>query len=234
MHWSAVPLLAAAVFASGCVRVEHHGPAQHSSQTIERDNAELVQVDLNMGAGTLRVSDGDAKLMRADFDYDIPAWKPEVRYNSAAGRGTLHVRQPEVHEANLGNNKYEWDIRLNREVPLEVSLHFGAGEAHLDLSHLTLRRVAVDMGVGKLDLDLRGKPQKSYDVRVHGGVGEATVRLPSDVGVVAKAHGGIGEISASGLRHDGDRYVNEAYRTSPVTIRVEVEGGIGAIHLISD
>ena len=234
MDWRCVPLIAGAFGLAACVHVEHEGPVQHDSQVIERDNAEVVQVDLNMGAGTLRVSGGTDKLARVDFDYDIPSWKPEVRYNSAAGRGTLHIRQPETHEANIGHNRYEWDLRLNKDVPLEIGLHFGAGDARLDVGSLNLRRVNVEMGVGKLDLDLRGNPKKSYDVRVHGGIGEATVRVPSSVGVVANAHGGIGEISAPGLRKDGDRYVNDAYRTSPVTIHMEVEGGIGSIRLVSD
>jgi hypothetical protein len=234
MDWKCVPLVALAIGSAACVRFEHNGPVQHDSKVIDRDNAEIVQVDLHMGAGTLRVGDTADKLMRADFDYDIPGWKPEVRYNSAAGRGTLHIRQPEVREANVGHNKYEWDVRLNRDVPLEIDAHFGAGDAKLDLASLNLRRVSIDMGVGKLDLDLRGHPKKSYDVRVHGGVGEAVVHVPSDVGVVADAHGGIGEISASGLRKSGDRYVNDAYRDSAVTIHLQVEGGIGSIRLISD
>src|ERR1039458_5551387 len=37
------------------------------------------------------------------------------------------------------------------------------------------------MGVGELHMDLRGKPKHDYDVRIHGGVGEATIHLPRDV-----------------------------------------------------
>ena len=90
------------------------------------------------------------------------------------------------------------------------------------------------MGVGQLDLDLRGTPKKSYDVRIQGGVGEATVRLPSNVGVEAEARGGIGEVHASGLRKEGSRYVNEALADSKVAIHLEIEGGVGSIRLISD
>jgi predicted membrane protein len=71
-------------------------------------------------------------------------------------------------------------------------------------------------------------------VSINGGVGEATVRLPSDVGVYAEARGGIGEISAKGMHQDGSTYYNDAYRKSPVTIKLDVHGGIGSIKLISD
>ena len=90
------------------------------------------------------------------------------------------------------------------------------------------------MGVGKLHMDLRGNPKRSYDVRIRGGVGEATVRLPADIGVEAQAEGGIGGISAHGLHHQNHRYFNDAYDTAKVKIHLDIRGGIGAIRLISD
>jgi len=83
-------------------------------------------------------------------------------------------------------------------------------------------------------LDLRGKTTHDYNVRVHGGVGEATVRLPQDVGIYATAHGGIGEIRVSGLNKQGDHWVNDAYDKATVRIHVEVEGGVGQINLIAE
>jgi hypothetical protein len=49
--------------------------------------------------------------------------------------------------------------------------------------------------------------------------------------VRATAHGGIGAIHVRGLKKDGDAYVNEAYGKSPVTVKVQVEGGVGEINL---
>jgi hypothetical protein len=46
-----------------------------------------------------------------------------------------------------------------------------------------------------------------------------------------RARGGIGEIRAGELKKDGDIYTNDAYGKSPVTLQVEVEGGIGQINL---
>ena len=226
-----VPLLA--VCLAGCV-MERPGPTQHDFQTVERDSSELVRVNLIMGAGNLRVDSGTDKLAAADFTYNLASWKPEMRYTSGAGQGSLTIRQSESHQPHLGKNEYEWDLRLNREVPLDLTVHFGAGEAHLNVGDLTLRSVDVEMGVGRLDLDLGGRPKQSYNVNVSGGVGEATIHLPVGVGVDAEATGGIGSIQASGLRKRGDRYFNDAYPDSKVTIRLTVHGGVGSIRLIAD
>lgn len=88
------------------------------------------------------------------------------------------------------------------------------------------------MGVGELNLDLRGKPKRGYDVRVHGGVGEATIRLPNDVGIKAEARGGIGQIEMRGLEKRGDRWVNAGHEDADVTIHLNVAGGIGAIRVL--
>src|SRR5689334_14086519 len=208
---------------TGCmsVKVDHPGPTQHDSVSFDKGNADVIRATLKMGAGKMRVGPGSAdKLVRADFDYSVPSWKPEVEFNS----GTLRISQPEGRGATLGNNTYEWNLRVNPDTPLELTINFGAGEAHLDLGRLTLRRVALDMGVGQVDMDLTGTPQHSYDVRVHGGVGEATIRLPSGVGVEANVRGGIGDISARGMRQDGSMYYNDAYKKSPVTVHLDVEG----------
>jgi predicted membrane protein len=104
----------------------------------------------------------------------------------------------------------------------------------MDLGGLTLRDVDIEMGVGQLDLDLRGTPKMSYDVRIQGGVGEATVRVPSNVGVQAQARGGIGEIQARGFRRDGRFYYNEAFGDSKVVIHLDIQGGVGSIRLLED
>ena len=232
MNGSTVLLLAGILSLNGCV-FEKAGPVLNDFPVLERDDSEVVRVNLHMGAGDLRVGSGTQKLMRADFAYNVPAWKPEVHYSSTDKHGTLRIEQPSGGHMR-GNVKYEWDVRLNREVAIDLEVHFGAGEATLDLGSLDLRSVEVNMGVGQLKMDLRGRPQRDYLVQIRGGVGEATVRLPSDVGVYADAQGGIGDISAQGMRREGGRYYNQAYGHSKPTIHLDIHGGVGSIRLISD
>jgi hypothetical protein len=219
---------------TACVVIrDARGPVQYESRAIERDSSERVNVNLDIGAGDLKVSSGTQKLLQAYFTYNIPELKPDLRYSTAGGVGDLQVRQPSKH-THFGNMKYEWDLRLSDRVPLDVNVSCGAGQAQLDLGSLDLRSLTVNMGVGQLQMDLRGNPKHDYSVKVSGGVGEATVRLPANVGIEARASGGIGDISVRGLRKEGARWVNDAYNQPGVKIRVDVEGGIGSITLISD
>jgi predicted membrane protein len=238
MSKTLVPLLTlAAIGFTGCARIEEAGPMQHETANIELDKSEILKLDVRLAVGELKVSGGAKKLVEAAFDYNVPSWKPEVSYSATGFRGTMRIEQREDRGASLGGNqKCTWDILVNDSIPTDFDFKFGVGEATLNLATANIRSLTLNMGVGEANIDLRGKPAKDYNVEVRGGVGEATIRLPKDVAVVAEAKGGIGGIEARGLQKDGDRYVNDAYRnrTSPVTVRLDVRGGVGSINLIAE
>ncbi|WP_321474304.1 toast rack family protein [uncultured Paludibaculum sp.] len=237
-----VGLFAAVLASTGCSidigdrHASRTGETVHDTKIIERTKAvkaEMVVAELTIGAGELNLSGGAKELFDGEFTYNVPSWKPEVRYDDSGFRGRLTVRQS-GSKGNFGDIKNIWDLKLANDIPLDLRIHCGAGENKLDLHELTLRNVEVQLGAGSVDMDLRGKPLKDYEVRIEGGVGEATVHLPTDVGVVAEAHGGIGSINVRGLKKDGDRWVSESNGSPRATIRLSVKGGIGEINIIAE
>ena len=217
---------------SGCdarARSSYAGPLLHVAKTIELDKADMVRVEMRMGGGELNVESGSARLLDADFAFSAPEQEPVVRYEDGSFRGRLTITEPSHHFESSG--RYEWKLRLNNQVPLDVMTHLGAGNAEMNLGSLNLRGVEVHMGVGNLDMDLRGNPQRDYDVEIHGGVGNATVRLPTGVGIVADAHGGIGNIDTEGLEKHHGRWVSAQHENAKVTVHLDIRGGIGNITL---
>jgi hypothetical protein len=206
------------------------GPLENSTETIALDGAEKTRVELRMGAGELRMSGGAAQLMEGNFRYAGPGMKPVVRHTRNESRSVVTIDQPTgMHIGNDGDMR--WDIKLNDKQATDIVAHLGAGEANLNFSSMNLRDVEVHMGVGELNLDLRGKPQHDYDVEVHGGVGEATILLPKDAAIEADVKGGIGDISVRGLEKRNGKYINPAQVNAPITIRLDIAGGVGQINL---
>src|SRR5215203_5916549 len=209
------------------------GKMQSESKSVDLKNAQTARAQLEMGAGELHITGGADQLMEGEFSYNVSEWKPKVSYDVSGDEGELIVKQGGANEgARLGGGaRNEWDISLNDEVPTDLVVQMGAGESDLDLDSLTLTGVDLQMGAGKTTVDLTGDYAQSFDASIQGGVGEATVLLPSDVGVKAKAEGGLGKINAEGLKRVGNSYVNDAYGEPDVNLSVEVQGGIGQINL---
>lgn len=248
-------ILVALLAVTGCtgerLRV---GKLQTESRSVELGGAESVQVEIMIAAGELEVSGGANELLEAEFTYNVAELEPEVEYSG----GTLAVRTPDVDVKvdsfwDLDDYRYEWDLRLNDEVPMEMSVEIGAGRADLELGTLSLARLDVKRGAGEVNVDLSGASSLTrleigggagqvtvdltgdwgtdLDANIDGGVGEITVRLPRSVGVRVGVQLGIGQVNASGFTKDGDDYVNDAYGESDVTLRIDIGGGVGEINL---
>jgi N-terminal domain of toast_rack, DUF2154 len=232
-----VAAVAVALFAGACGTQlggtqQQVGKMQRESQAVDLKNAQSARAQLKMGAGELNLTGGADQLMEGEFSYNVSDWKPKVSYDVSDKKGELVVKQRSAEGAGLsGDARNEWDISLNDEVPTDLVVQMGAGESDLDLDSLALTGLNLQMGAGKTTVDLTGDYAQNFDASIQGGVGEATVLLPSEVGVKAKAEGGLGKIDAQGLQTVGDSYVNDAYGESDITLSVDVQGGVGQINL---
>jgi hypothetical protein len=230
MGRTVVLVIATAIFVGSC-GPQAVGELQRESQSVDLENAQSASAELRIGAGELNLTGGADALMEADFTYNVADWKPEVNYDISGDTGELTVQQGQGEGVPGGAARNEWDLRFNDDVPLGLSVQMGAGESDLDLDSLTLTALDLAMGAGETTVDLTGDYEQDLAANIEGGVGEATVRLPSEVGVRVDAEGGLGEINAEGLQREGDSYVNDAYGDSDVTLDVDVRGGVGQINL---
>lgn len=220
--------------AAGCVvsNQPEVGGMHTTSKSIPLGKEKSVVVHLKMGAGKLTVGTGTSELMSADFTYNIEAWKPEVSYDESGGQGHLSIEQPSGVHVYTGTTSYDWHVRLNSQIPMEMHVTLGAGKAMLNLAGLNLNQFKVEVGAGEADIDLDGRWTHDLRASVQGGVGKATLHLPRDVGVRATVQGGLGKIDAKGFSKKGDVYTNSAYGKSPVTLNLNVQGGMGEIDLM--
>src|SRR5258708_19364636 len=101
----------------------------------------------------------------------------------------------------------------------------GAGHGNLHFRDIPLTRLDLNIGAGQMDVDLTGDRKTDLTADIEGGVGQANVRLPKNVGVVAHASGGIGSIHVRGLKHDGGSLNNDPYRKTPRPISPQVTNG---------
>ncbi|HEX4169740.1 MAG TPA: toast rack family protein [Bryobacteraceae bacterium] len=207
------------------------GPTRETSIHLDRSTIERANVTLDMKAGELNVHGGAAKLVDGTFEFNVPSWEPKIDSSNSGSHAEIRISQPNSGHFG-GNHQYVWNLAFSNDVLLDLSVNCGAGQAQMNLGDLDLRHVEVHMGAGQVELDLRGKPTHDYDVEISGGVGQATVHLPEDVGIWAEAHGGLGSITVTGLDKKDNHWENNLFDKAKVNVHLKVEGGIGEIRII--
>lgn len=227
-------MLVGALLLASCAPMAEVGSLRSESHSVEIGDSRSVRVEVDMGAGDLRISGGAEKLLDADMTYNVDRLKPELGYTD----GKFVLRQPEVKGLpdlrGISGFRNEWNLRLNDQVSMELSVIVGAGTSDLHLAGLSLTELDVSLGAGISTVDLSGDWARDLDVTIDSGAGDITVRLPRDVGARVEIDAGPTAIEASGLRRDGNVYTNHAYGASSVTLHVKLEAGIGLIRLEVD
>jgi hypothetical protein len=124
-----------------------------------------------------------------------------------------------LNPANWFNNRerLRWDIGLTPNVPLDLDIHGGVGEALLDLSSLNLSHVDVNGGVGEIDLSLPSRGD--YDGYLNIGVGEFNITIPSGANSDLRIKGGVGSCKVN--------------VPPDLALRINARMGLGDIHVPS-
>ncbi len=228
--WIAITLIGALLLVS-CSSDARVGALQNESQSVELGDAGAARVEINMGAGNLEVTGGAAKLMEANFTYNVARLKPEVGYT----RGALVISQPDIEGLpvlrDLGDFRNEWNLRLQQNVPMDLSVEIGGGSSDLRLAGLSLTRLVVKVDAGTSTLDLNGDWRHDLDITIDASAADMTVLLPGDVGVRLVVDPGAALIEAPGLQREGNVYTHAAYGRSGATLHVDLTAGIGRIGL---
>jgi hypothetical protein len=208
----------------------HSAMKSHRQESIDAKGAKSVRMSVKMPAGDLAMSGGAESMLNADFSFGSSWGAPKIEYSVDNGAGDLRIEQ-DGGGTLVTNSDNTWNLKVNDSIPLDLEVDVGAGRGVFRFAKVDLTRLELNIGAGQADVDLSGERAKDLEAEIQGGVGEATIRLPKDVGVVAVVHGGLGSIDTHGLKEEDGKYVNGAYGKSPTTIHLSVNGGIGSIRL---
>jgi phage shock protein PspC (stress-responsive transcriptional regulator) len=122
----------------------------------------------------------------------------------------------------------------------ELELEGGYGKRHYEpLSAATLPGDGYELAVGQLVVDLREldwQRDRTVDLDLDLGIGEAVVAVPESVCVAADAHVGAGVIQATDQEVDGFDVDEEGGQGSTQTPRLSLDGNVdmGALRVVAD
>ncbi len=229
--------LIAMIFASlGCIGQQGAkvGPLQIENSTIPLGDAKSVNAEIAMGVGNLSLAGGAKDLMDARFLYNVPSWKPEVKYEVTGGAGSLKVSQPGGSSKSVsGDVRYDWNILLNSNVPIDLRAMLGAGDGNMKLGGMLLTGLKAQLGAGNATIDLSGVWKRDLNASIDAGIGNLALVVPQYTGTMINVSQGLGTVEVgNGLKRQDKSYVNDAYGKTATTLRVNIRAGIGDIRLM--
>jgi hypothetical protein len=174
----AIPILAAALALTVLA-----GPAaaqEWRSITSARQLQSRAPLDVQVryGAGELRLEPVDARMLyRMEMRYDERHFTPITEYD--ADRNTLRLGTEGSRQGRGRMNVREGGsatISLSREVPIDLQLQFGAGEAEIELGGMALRRLALSTGASETRVRFSSPNRIEADeIRIEAGAASLAV-----------------------------------------------------------
>ncbi len=197
---------------------------------------ESLLIDITLGATTASVYPLSGSVSRDYAVLGSITTDSEMElvndYEASGDRGTVRITQKgETGTVIVGDSRTGMvgmvDLGLTTEVPVDLVITSGAGEATIDLTGINLRSLQITSGVGALTLILPGEGQ--YDVILTSGVGAVTIELPHDM--EARLHyEGISIIDGGRLeRIEAGLWETDGYAAASDRAEITIQSGIGAI-----
>ncbi len=130
-----------------------------------------------------------------------------------------------------GSNQYNWKLALNPQVPVDLKLSMGAGEANLDLTGLNISKLRSDLAVGDTKITL---PQNGrLDAAVDSAIGSVTIYVPKGTALQIKAANGLSTISVPpGYQKEGKTYTSPGYTSAENRVNLDLNQAIGSMTII--
>lgn len=199
------------------------------------NGAERADVEIGFGAGTLRLAalpEGSTLLLAGEADLSRGE-EMALDRGGAAGVGRLTLRsRNSFHITNFRGQESDkaWDLALNRDIPLRLTVNTGVGTAALDLARLNLAELTIDGGMGEATVTL--PPRGRFAVTVDGGVGEITLVIPEALAARVRVEGGLGGVTVDeGFDRADDAYTSPGFSSAQDRVDIRIRGGIGQVRI---
>ena len=199
------------------------GGAQSANVRIEAGTARLRLAPLRQPGqlieGTVTVREG------GEFRDTLTTSGGVADYRlSSGGMGA-------VRWGGNGDQDWPWDLRIARDVPIDLDLSIAAGTVDVDLTGTQVRSLRVNGAFGSVSLTLPAG--RSMDVDIENAFGSLTLTVPEGVAVRVRSNTVLGSTDVPpGFARQGDGvYVSDNYDSATTRVEVSVDQVFGSVQI---
>ena len=204
-------------------------PVEGEKVSIPLEGATSATVKLDHGAGrlTLHSGTGSGEIVNGNFGNGL-SFKSHVE----GGRMDVRLRTSQLAWAWWPGESLDWDICLNRDVPLSLKIDSGASASILDLSDLQVTDLDINTGASSTELTLPANAGNTH-VDIDTGASSLKVRIPAGVAASIRVKSGIASVIINSRfpRLDSGLYQSSDYGTATNRVDMTINAGVGSIEV---
>ncbi len=205
------------------------GNQEEEQVSIDLQGANQASLKLSHGAGLLTVGAGapPGKLFNGTFGGGV---KQNVRKTGDSLDAHIEARPFTFPPFIGGARGLEWNINLNRDVPLTLQLETGASQSKLNLHDLQVRDLKVSTGASKTDITLPAKAGETT-VKVELGAASLDIVVPDGVAARIRAEQGVSaiEINRTRFPYSNGIYESADYSSATNKVDIMIQAGVGRV-----
>lgn len=232
---SLVALLLTAAFLVGGAIFVGVGPATISRGEVTEIRyapGAVTEADIRISTSTGRLTVGtlaDAGVLVAGSVWLAGNEKVQEESGEEGGKAVYRLSSEGVGVVGVAGNESLWELRINGEIPTNLEINTGAGEAELNLERARLTSLKVSLGIGATTITLPRSGQ--FTGEISGGIGKLVIRVPASLAVRLHVDTGIGQVQVNGnFNQPGENvYLSAAAQESDERATLNVSSGIGQV-----
>jgi hypothetical protein len=205
--------------------------------------AAAVKVDINIGDGNLMIdtlTQGEPVLASGALQYLEALGRPTHSLETSAGQTTFTLKasskpQPWIRFPwSACNGATEWHIHLNPTVTYDITAHSDGGSVRLDLSGLSLTRLAADTGGGNMEVilpDSLAASPAGLTAAAKTGAGNLVLEVPGGIAATIHATSGLGKVIIDPPfdRIDKNTYQSPGCESAAGKVEITISSGAGNV-----
>lgn len=196
---------------------------------IKSDKVTNAEVNIKASAITLNIGSNDqTAIVKSTMESNVASISE--RTSITDGTQVVDLAMSAKRSVHWWTNsiKSEWDVDLNRNLPIKLSVDTGASDTDANLSDVKLTSANIKIGASNLRLKI-GKKTDNVDVNIDSGVSSIIIKVPNDSGVRLKLDSGLTSRQLADLKATGENiYESSDYVNTMNKINITAKVGVSS------
>lgn len=201
---------------------------------IQKHTEDVAKLNFNIETGASDISvdaSSNQSAVEVAFKSNLLKLSDSSSFSDGVQKINLSTQPKNSRSWFFGDIKNIWDVYLNRDLPLDLSINAGASSIDLDLEYVKLNNLDINTGASSLDIRL-GSLEKNINLDIDAGVSSIVIKVPKRSGLEVNIEGGLNSRSMLDLEKISDSlYQSIDYNKSENKIVINSKIGVSSFTL---